>query len=360
MYRFWQISLTTFVCIVVASIIVIQRSEGQGGPAYHIGTGPVLPSKCSPRGGDIWVRTYAGPTADIFLCDSVDHWILLGGINGASLVNAITPGASGGCSVVRTTTKILTIFPGASATLPCSFNVGNNIYTFMSPATATITTGSDTAYIYITSAGVLTVGTNTQVVTCSGCTSVTGITSFPSTSIPIWTWASTSGIWAGSGVDRRAVGGKSLTGPTGASGPSGVSGAAGSVGPSGAAGPSGPSGPSGVSGISGVSGASGVSGPAGPSGPGLLKAIPFVIDGGGLAITTGIKGDLQIPFACTITSWTLLADQSGSIVIDLWKDTYANYPPTIADTITASAKPTLSSATKNTSSTLTGWTTSVT
>lgn len=88
--------------------------------------------------------------------------------------------------------------------------------------------------------------------------------------------------------------------------------------------------------------------------------IGFVIDGGGSVITTGIKGDLQIPFNCTIQEWTLLADQSGSIVVDVWKDTYANYPPVIGDVITASAKPTISSNTKATSSTLTGWTTSVT
>jgi hypothetical protein len=88
-------------------------------------------------------------------------------------------------------------------------------------------------------------------------------------------------------------------------------------------------------------------------------AIPFIIDGGGSVISTGVKGDITIPFACTITGAILLADQSGSIVVDIWKDTYANYPPTVADTITASAKPTLSSATKSTDSTLTGWTTSV-
>lgn len=87
--------------------------------------------------------------------------------------------------------------------------------------------------------------------------------------------------------------------------------------------------------------------------------VQFVIDGGGATITTGVKGDLYFPFACTITGVVLLADQSGSIVVDLWKDTYANYPPTVADTITASAKPTLSSATKSKDTTLTGWTTSV-
>ena len=88
--------------------------------------------------------------------------------------------------------------------------------------------------------------------------------------------------------------------------------------------------------------------------------IGYVIDGGGVAITTGVAGaGLQVPYACTINSVTLLSDVSGSIVVDIWKDTYANYPPTVADSITASAKPTLSSATKYEDATLTGWTTSI-
>jgi len=91
-----------------------------------------------------------------------------------------------------------------------------------------------------------------------------------------------------------------------------------------------------------------------------VLSITFIIDGGGSAITTGVKGDITIPFACTISEWTLLADQSGSVVVDIWKDTYANYPATVADTITGSAKPTISTATKGQSSTLTGWTTSIT
>jgi hypothetical protein len=86
--------------------------------------------------------------------------------------------------------------------------------------------------------------------------------------------------------------------------------------------------------------------------------VDIIIDGGGAVITTGVKVDLETKYAGTIASWTLLADQSGSIVIDLWKDTYANFAPTVADTITAAAKPTLAAAIKNQSSTLTGWTTS--
>jgi hypothetical protein len=88
-------------------------------------------------------------------------------------------------------------------------------------------------------------------------------------------------------------------------------------------------------------------------------AIAFIIDGGGSAITTGEKGHLRVPFACTINRATALADQSGSVTVDVWKDTYANFSPTDADSITASAPVTITSAQKSEDSTLTGWTTSV-
>lgn len=87
--------------------------------------------------------------------------------------------------------------------------------------------------------------------------------------------------------------------------------------------------------------------------------ISFIIDGGGSTITTGVKGDLEIPFACTINRATLFADQTGSIVIDIFKDTFANFPPVVGDSITASAKPTISSGVKDEDDTLTGWTTQI-
>lgn len=90
--------------------------------------------------------------------------------------------------------------------------------------------------------------------------------------------------------------------------------------------------------------------------PTVTRSIVCVIDGAGSAITTGIKADVYVPYACTITAVTMLADQSGSIVVDIWKDTFANYPPTVADSITAAAKPTISAADKSQDTTLTGWT----
>ena len=65
--------------------------------------------------------------------------------------------------------------------------------------------------------------------------------------------------------------------------------------------------------------------------------ISIVLDGAGSAITTGIKADILVPYDCTITKSTLLADQLGDIAVDVWIDTYANYPPTDADSKTTPA-----------------------
>ena len=88
-----------------------------------------------------------------------------------------------------------------------------------------------------------------------------------------------------------------------------------------------------------------------------LSGLQLMISGGGVVPVTGIFGDFIVLAKTTVTSVTMLADQSGSMVLDLWKDTYANFPPTVADTITASAKPTITTATKSQDGTLTGWTT---
>jgi len=60
-------------------------------------------------------------------------------------------------------------------------------------------------------------------------------------------------------------------------------------------------------------------------------SIEFIVDGGGATITTGVKGDIEVPFACTVTTARMFADQSGSITVSIWKDTYANFPPVVGD-----------------------------
>jgi hypothetical protein len=141
----------------------------------------------------------------------------------------------------------------------------------------------------------------------------------------------------------------SVAGIQGTQGPQGTTGSQGTTGTQGSTGTQGTTGLQGLQGTTGIQGTRGVAD----------GTITFIIDGGGSVITTGLKGYLEIPFGCTITKWTVLNDVSGSITIDIWKDTYANYPPTVADTITGSAKPLTTTATKGQSSTLTGWTTSI-
>lgn len=92
----------------------------------------------------------------------------------------------------------------------------------------------------------------------------------------------------------------------------------------------------------------------------LPIGLEFFIDGGGGAVTTGLKGGLEVPAKCDIDRATLLLDQASTTTIDIWKDTYANFPPTVADTITAAAKPSTAAADKDQDSTLTGWTTAIT
>lgn len=94
-----------------------------------------------------------------------------------------------------------------------------------------------------------------------------------------------------------------------------------------------------------------------PSGSGLVCVVGITIDGGGSAPSTGTKGFIQVPFAATITGWTIIADQSGSCSIGVKKSTFAAFPTT--SSIVASAPPTLSSQQNATSTTLTGWTTTI-
>lgn len=79
----------------------------------------------------------------------------------------------------------------------------------------------------------------------------------------------------------------------------------------------------------------------------------------GVAIPAGTKVDIPFDFDGTIIGWGLFADQVGSCTVDLWKDTVGNYPPTVADTITASAKPSISADDAAVSTSLPGWTTSI-
>lgn len=78
------------------------------------------------------------------------------------------------------------------------------------------------------------------------------------------------------------------------------------------------------------------------------------------ALTTGVKKKIYVPFDCTILGWDAVADQTGSIVVDIWNKAYASLPATVSDTIAGTEKITISSGIKGQDLTLTTWTTSLT
>jgi hypothetical protein len=88
-----------------------------------------------------------------------------------------------------------------------------------------------------------------------------------------------------------------------------------------------------------------------------VASFNFQVDGGGSAITTGAKGQWDVPAACTVTGWVLTADQSGSCVIDVLRSTYSGFPST--SSIASTDKPTLSSVQKNENLAVSAWTTSL-
>ncbi|SRR5216684_926255 len=84
--------------------------------------------------------------------------------------------------------------------------------------------------------------------------------------------------------------------------------------------------------------------------------VEFIIDGGGVAITTGVKGYIRIPFNANLIFWEVMADQSGSIVVDIFR---ANAAIPTVSMIVAGNKPTLSASQFVNATVPSGWTSTV-
>lgn len=97
----------------------------------------------------------------------------------------------------------------------------------------------------------------------------------------------------------------------------------------------------------------------------------FFSDGWGITIqsvslTSAIPaqafGPRIVPYNMTLTACEMVAvpitgQTTGDIVIDVWSDTYANYPPVVGDSIVgAGTKPTISGALKSLDSSLADYT----
>ena len=106
--------------------------------------------------------------------------------------------------VALSNSTVLTIGAGCSAAAPCNVRFGSTVWSIQRPATATVASGTGTAFIYVDQTGTVTVGHNLSVTCSAGCQAQTGITSFPINTIPIATWTATNGTWDAQGSDWRA------------------------------------------------------------------------------------------------------------------------------------------------------------
>jgi len=89
----------------------------------------------------------------------------------------------------------------------------------------------------------------------------------------------------------------------------------------------------------------------------VMRGATWVASSG--AITTPAP-DVPIVIAntCTLQEVTILTQGgTGSCSLDIWKTTYASYPPTIANSICGGTTPQITSGTTYQNNTLTGWTT---
>jgi uncharacterized protein YdbL (DUF1318 family) len=127
-----------------------------------------------------------------------------GGTGGVGMASQL-----GDFAVTEASPTTLAIGAGCSAATPCNVRFGSRVYPLTSGANATLTGGAGTAYIYLTSNGVLTVG-HTMSLTCTGsCVAVTGVTGFPVDSVPLCSWDAAGGAWQAAGTDFRGWIGRS-------------------------------------------------------------------------------------------------------------------------------------------------------
>jgi hypothetical protein len=89
-----------------------------------------------------------------------------------------------------------------------------------------------------------------------------------------------------------------------------------------------------------------------------IRSIGYVFDGAGAILQAPRTSYYTVPFACTISAWNITVD-AGTATVDVWKVASGTAIPTAANKITGSATPAISTGTAIHSTTLTGWTTSV-
>jgi hypothetical protein len=89
----------------------------------------------------------------------------------------------------------------------------------------------------------------------------------------------------------------------------------------------------------------------------LTRTVNYVIDSGSLPMQIGDKGKLSLDVTGVIESVTVLCDQTGDIVFDISKCTFADYPA--FNSITAAQRVQLTNSNKYFDDVLNNWTTTI-
>jgi hypothetical protein len=165
--------------------------------------GAVLPASCQL--GQFYFNSAAPAGANLYACTAPNVWTLEGASVASSGSGAMMAAQLGDFAAVLANGS-LTLGVGCSASNPCNARLGNTVYSFK--ASVIITPGGSTSGLvlaYIDGAGNLSAG-STVALTCERCVYAAGVTSFPSNSIPLFTWTLTSGSFdAAGGTDFRAL-----------------------------------------------------------------------------------------------------------------------------------------------------------
>ena len=95
----------------------------------------------------------------------------------------------------------------------------------------------------------------------------------------------------------------------------------------------------------------------------LVSGLEFIISNLGSTLITGVQPYLTVPYASTITAATMVCAPTGSLTVDIWRCSYAQYDggvthPVVADSITG-GNPLLIPSDSKTTSTLANWNTSL-
>ncbi len=242
-------------------------------------TGTSLPPACSP--GAVFLLLSNAPGKNLYICTGSNTWTQQTGGEAAPDVAAISD-------------TVLSVGANCSADAPCNIRLGTTIFAFINPVTATISAGTGTAYIYVSSAGLLTVGHNMTVSCAQGCVAQPGITGFPPDSFPLAIWTAVNGAWNDTGTDVRASVGRDL-----------------------------------------LAFGSGISGTVSP-GVTTLTVPPqkggFSVAFRGTDVSAGQTIFVTIPYTCTITDWAVTSD--GTATIMLWSSPDSTQVPTDSDILT--------------------------